>query len=194
MGFLPDNYEAPKGGGGEHYFKPLQGKSRVRVLSKNCVLGYVGWDRSGDKPKPERAKTRDAVAHLHSADDKVKHFWAMLVLDRADGMVKIWEVTQASIQQAIGDLAKDREWGHPYHYDLIINKAGQKLDTTYSIMPAIKTPIDLNEQQLNAARGIQIERLFDGGDPFEGVKQTPQAPEEFVAEINSDDTDDSIPF
>lgn len=169
MSFLPDNYEAPPKTGG-HFFKPPAGESRVRVVG-SAVVGWLGWDKSGEKPKPERSRDRQGVEHLATPGDEIKFFWAfpVLVRDGGTGTVAIWEVTQSTIQDAIEGLVKDSDWGSPLEYDIKINKQGQKLETTYHITPAPKTPTDLTSEQSTIIGGIDMDQLFTGGDPFDDI-------------------------
>ena len=177
MAFLPDNYQAPTKAGG-HFFRPQDGKNRIRIVG-SALVGYVGWDRSGDQPKPIRTEDRDGVAHLHSPDNKVKHFWAFPVIDRADDAVKIWEVTQTGIQDALRGLIDDADWGHPGDYDLIVTRSGQKLETHYAVMPAPKSPLDMTDEQKAVNAGINMAGLFTGDDPFAGAAAAAEEEEPF---------------
>ena len=164
MSFLPDNYEAPPSSGG-NYFKPPSGESRVRVVG-SAVVGWVGWDKSGQKPVPKRAKAREEVAHLDAQDDGVKFFWAFPVIDRASGDVQIWEVTQMTIQKAIEGLTKDADYGDPHGYDLKILKTGSGKETSYHLTPAPPAPADITEANRAVLANLDMSQLITGGDPF----------------------------
>ncbi len=166
MAFLPDDYEPPAPQGG-HYFKPAKGEtSRVRVVG-NAITGYLGWDKTGASPIPRRAEHREQVAQYHTGEDKVKHFWAFSVLH--DGAIKIWEVTQASIRDQISALVDNADWGDPTQYDIMISRSGEGLDTSYSVMPAPKSPPILTAEQQDAVFKLRIEALFTNDDPFGGT-------------------------
>jgi hypothetical protein len=55
--------------------------------------------------------------------------------------VQILEITQASIQEPILDLASNHDWGDPREYNIKVNKKGQKLDTEYTVQPSPKSAV-----------------------------------------------------
>jgi len=165
MAFLPLDYEAPPKQGG-HYFKPEDGENRIRIVG-SAVVGWIGWDKSGDKPQPIRVGMnegdRERIAHLNSADDRISHFWAFPVVDRLDGEIKIWEVTQATVRDAIQGLVNDTDWGHPGEYDIVVSKTGAKKDTSYTVIPKPKSPADLTDRQKEVLHYLVVKELLTGG-------------------------------
>jgi hypothetical protein len=156
--FLPNDYEAPQGGG--NYLKLQKGDNKFRVLSKP-IIGWVDWKdqkpfRFPMKQKPEKPLT----------DKPIKHFWAFLVYDYADSQVKIIEITQATIQKSIADLSKDEEWGAPFEYDIKISKKGEDLKTEYSVTPSPKKPLTAEQKQAALDKPCYLEALFSGADPW----------------------------
>jgi len=101
--FLPEDHEAPASGG--QYFKPASGENKVRILAKP-IIGWLDWDKSGEKNVPLRYKMSDKPKTIKSPDGKIKYFWAMKVYDYADSKIKVWEVTQVGIQNTIEGLSK----------------------------------------------------------------------------------------
>jgi len=156
--FLPQAYEVPQSAGG--YMKFQQGENKFRILSKP-IIGWLDWKdkvphRFGFKNKPEKPL----------GDQPIRHFWAMVVFDYSDQAVKILEITQATIQKAIEELAKNEDWGSPHEYDLKVTKKGQDKQTEYSVMPSPKKPLADNIKQAGLDRPINLDALFKSGDPF----------------------------
>jgi len=165
MSFLPENYEAPQTGGGS-YFKPADGPNRIRVAG-GAIVGWVAWDRSGDRPAPKRGRVLGEVKKFASDEEKPRFFWAFPIIDRNDGnRAKIWEVTQVTIQSQIEALVRNSDWGNPKEYDLTITKSGAGKDTTYTITPSPKTPIDITSAEQAKVDGMYLDALYEGGDPF----------------------------
>jgi len=156
--FLPEGYEAPQGG--SSYFKLQPGENKLRILSKP-IIGWLDWKDN----KPYRFRfNRKPEKPL--ADKPIRHFWAMVVFDYSDNQVKIFEVTQSTIQKAIEDLAKNEDWGSPHTYDLKISKKGQEKNTEYSVMPSPKKDLTPEIKQAAKDRPVHLDALFEGKDPF----------------------------
>lgn len=172
MTFLPANYEVPQSTGG-NYFKPQKGDNKVRILT-DCITGWVYWKDNGEKGAPVRLKDRpngipqDARIQ-NGKQDKPKHFWAMVVYDYASGGVKVWEVTQGTIQSAIAGLATDPEWGHPRNYDLKVRRDGDGLETEYTVTPSPAKPLASEAIAIAMATPVNLYALYDGEDPFDAT-------------------------
>lgn len=171
MTFLPDNYKVPKSEGG-NYLKLQDGRNTIRVLS-DVITGYIYWS-DDNKPqrlreKPEGTPPRIRINEDGKAD-KIKHFWACTVWDGST--VRVWEITQASIQDAIAALAEDPQWGHPRGYQLTVTKTGKGLNTEYSVVPS--PPSSLPDEAIAAwqAKDIDLEELYASGDPFSPATAT----------------------
>ena len=163
INFLPTGYEVPKGAGG-NYLKLEQGETRFRIIS-NPIVGTLYWvDEPGGGRKPLRYQEAPKQAPAN-AKDKPKHFWAMAVLHK--GEVKIFEVTQKALLNALKNLASNPEWGHPSQYDVIVTRTGSGMDSEYSLTPCPKKA--LGAADIKTAQGTQVEldRLYDGENPFE---------------------------
>lgn len=155
--FLPQDYEAPQGGG---YMKLKAGDNKFRILTKP-VIGWVDWK---DKvPHRFRMKNRPEKPF---GDQPIKHFWAFLVWNYVDQQIQILEITQATIQKAIQDLSRDEEWGAPFEYDIKIGKKGEKLDTEYSITPSPKRPLTEDIKKAALDKPAYLEALFENADPW----------------------------
>lgn len=158
---MPENYQKPSTSTWG-YFKPAKGENRLRIVTKP-IVGYVDWDYSGEKPQPVR--TRELNTALNPERNKPKHFWAMWVLH--NGEVKVWEVTQSSIQDWILSLSKDEDWGNPMEYDIVVTRTGESMETKYTVVPKPKRDITEEEHEVLASSTLNLEALFDWGNPFE---------------------------
>lgn len=169
--FLPKGYEPPAQSGGRYLKITKNSEARVRIVSPSPILGWEYWT---DDNKPRRLRERPATipSDVRTSDDgspeKLRHFWAMAVLDYADSTVKIWEVTQATIQRTIADLAGDEDWGHPSGYDLKIKRDDAIGRTTYAVAPVPHKPLSADAKRIVTETAVNLDALFDGGDPFLG--------------------------
>jgi hypothetical protein len=165
MGFLPKGAEAPKEN--SNYLKLIEGSIKFRVVS-DAVYGYEYWTE--DK-KPVRLKQypKEKPADVRLNEDgsyDVKHFWAFKVLDREDGRVKIFEITQNGIKRNIEALLQDEDWGEPTGYDIKITGEGKGLERRYTVNPIPHKELTKEEKSLVARTEIDLEALFEGGNPF----------------------------
>lgn len=181
MSFLPDNYTPPKG---SSYFKPQPGENRLRILS-DAVIGNVGWKTNKDGG---RVPVRTRVGEPLPKDcEDIKHFWAVVIYDVAAKEVKVWEITQASIRDAIYALAQDEDWGDPKSYGLTLKKEGSGMETKYTLHPAPKKPLSDEIIDAREATPVNLEALFDNGDPFAcGEERSPF--------LEDEEEDDGINF
>jgi hypothetical protein len=164
--FLPDNYEAPKGGGG-NYYKFQQGDNRFRILSKP-IIGWLDWDSNN---KPVRTPSNQPKPAPFNPAKAVKHFWAFIVWNYESSSLMVMEVTQAGIQSQIQALARDADWGSPFDYDIVVSKSGQDKETKYMVNPKPHKPITQDMEAAMLSSRIDLEQLFTGGDPFMGGQQ-----------------------
>ena len=164
--FLPDGYEAPVMGGG--YMKLVDGDNVFRVLS-SAIVGYEYWTTEN---KPVRSKvpfteTPNIKTDKEGKAQKVKHFWAFIVWNYASKAVEILQLTQSGIQGSITNLVKDEDWGDPKNYDIKINRTGSGIETEYAVNPKPHKEIDSEILKAYADKPINLESLYDGGNPFE---------------------------
>lgn len=158
--FLPADYEQPKSSG--NYMKFQQGENKLRILSKP-IIGWIDWK---DK-KPFRFKMKDKPAAPLDPTKKIKHFWAFIVWDYQENQISILEITQSSIQTAIGSYSKDADWGSPFNYDIKIVRSGDGMETEYIISPVPHKPVSPEIIKAYADKPCNLEALFEGKDPFE---------------------------
>lgn len=170
MTFIPQDYKLPTSGS-SNYMRLQDGPNKFRVLS-SAIVGYEYWNNQN---KPIRSKHRndiDPTDIRRNSDgevERVKHFWAFVVWNYSDSKVQILQLTQSTIMEPMLDLIKNPDWGDPHNYDITVTRTGSKLDTTYSIIPSPSKPFT-NEEAKNQATKVNLEALYDGGDPFkEGI-------------------------
>jgi len=165
--FLPADYEVPKRPG--KYLKFADGKStRFRILSQTPVMGNVGWDESGERPRPIRKPSDATWKHGEVRDDKISHFWLLGVWNYDAGRIQVLELTQSTIQEPIKECAQDADYGHPTGYDIVVKRVTKAKKVTYTVMPKPRKPL---EPEIVAAwEEIQdrfdLSRMMSGGDPF----------------------------
>ena len=167
--FLPDSYSIPDSGG--KYMKFQDGENRFRILS-SPIIGNEYWNYD-NKPvrlrMDEKANLADIRPNKDGTPGSLKHFWAMPAIDRADGQVKVLEITQKGIQKAVKGLAGDADWGSPTSYDLVVKKSGTGMETEYEVVPKPAKALDRTETELFEkvlSEGFNLNALFTGGDPF----------------------------
>jgi len=169
MSFLPKNYEKPASG--SNYMKLKQGNNKFRILS-DAIVGWIDWDKSGDKPMPVRTKEKQSQL----GEDKIKHFWSFVVFDYEEKEIKILELTQSTIQEAIYSLHNDENWGDPKEYDINIVKTGEKMETKYNVIPTPPKPLNEEIEKMYKDVKIDLNKLFTNDDPFAtNDDKTPQA-------------------
>lgn len=160
--FLPEDYEAPKTQ--SNYLKFEQGKNKFRIVS-SAIVGYVYW--TSDK-KPVRMKEFPENTPEDIRDDsKIKHFWAFTVIDRTDGRIKVCELTQVSIMNAIRACVENDDWGDPKQYDITVTRTGEGMDTEYHVQPSPHKKLTNEELALIELNPVNLEALFTGDNPFE---------------------------
>jgi len=179
--FLPPNYEKPALG--SKYLKFLAGDNKFRILS-GAIVGYVDWqDLEDGNRKPIR--TKEKPKQSFDPLKPCKHFWTFIVWDYRDEAIKILEITQVTIQDAIFNLHSDDNWGDPREYDLNIRKTGNKLETKYTIIPMPPKKLSVEIIKLFKETNINLEALYSGDDPFNSSVKKIQ--EEEKEEISLDE-------
>lgn len=158
--FLPESYEVPKNEG--RYLKLQKGENKFRILSRPIV----GWEDWKDK-KPIRFRMNAKPDKSIDPKIPIRHFWAFVVWDYAESKIKILEITQKTIQGAIQSLSRDQDWGSPFEYDIKVIKTGENMETEYTVNPVPHKKIAAEIQEALIQTPVNLEALYDGGDPFE---------------------------
>lgn len=156
MSFLDESYEAPATGG--NYLKFKKGTTKIRILS-DSITWRVDWNDN----KPVRTKEQQKA---FDPDRKPRHFRAFVVYDYDDKAIKVCEVTQKAIQNAVLALYKDEDWGDPKQYDLKITKEWDGMETKYTVNPAPAKELDKDIELQYKSLKIDLRELFEWWDPF----------------------------
>lgn len=197
--FLPEGYKVPKAP--SNYMKFEKGKNKFRVAG-SAIIGYVYWTTDN---KPSRVKTQPVgvPVGIKLNDDgtpqKINHFWAFPVLvktnieneetgemEEAD-VIKILEITQKTVQSEIQDLIANEDWGTPQGYDITVNRKGDKLTTEYTVQPSPHKELTESQKKAIEMTKINLNALFDNGDPFDGMNPEPQFAVEPAPQTNEKD-------
>ena len=176
MPFLPSNYEAPSSTG--KYMKLKDGSNEFRVLDSSIVGMELWMNKKPVRHAMHDHFTRDELEQADTNEDgsvrRQKHFWAFPVIDMADSTVKILEVTQKGIQDAMRLYVEDADWGDPTQYNIAIKREGNGLETSYTTIAKPAKPLsDAQKAVWEEAkkRGFELNELFIGGDPFNPTKK-----------------------
>lgn len=141
-----------------------KGENRFRILSDEALIGYEYWTA---EKKPVRLREFPEVQPEDMrTEDTMKEFWVFLVWNYKVEKVQILELTQTSIKEQLQTYVDDPDFGDPMGYDIVIKRAGDGLETKYSIIA--KPPADIPKKALEAFNNVTVnlEALFDGEDPF----------------------------
>lgn len=168
--FLPQGYEAPKASSG--YMNLEKGTNKFLILD-SAIVGYEYWNLSG-KPVRVKSAPEETPVDIRREEDgkpeRIKHFWAFPVWNFEDEKVQILEITQSTIMREITALVNNEEWGTPVQtYAITVTRDGEKLTTKYTVTPspAKAVPEDVKaEWEKVSGRGFDLNRLFEGGNPF----------------------------
>lgn len=184
--FLPEGYKVPKAP--SNYMKFEKGKNKFRVAG-SAIIGYVYWT-TNNKPCRVKALPVGVPTDIQLNDDgtpqKINHFWAFPVLVKTEieneetgeieeaDVIKVLEITQKTVQSEIQDLIANEDWGTPQGYDITVNRKGDKLTTEYTVQPSPHKELTESQKKAIEMTKINLNALFDNGDPFDGVNPEPQ--------------------
>jgi hypothetical protein len=96
----------------------------------------------------------------------VKHFWAFPVWNYAAERVQILQLNQATIRDQIHNLYTIEEYGEPSGYDIVITRTGEKLSTEYNVQALPPKPVSASISAAYRRMTIDLDALFNGGNPF----------------------------
>ena len=153
--------------------KFAQGKTTMRIIGDSTKgtarFGWVGWTEEDGKRQPHRSVEKPPAGKFK---DGAKHFWAFLVWHPESESVQICDITQRGIQDALRELINDPDWGDLKQYDVCIQREGEGLETSYTVLPKPKAP--LSEAAIAVIKEklpqIDLAALFTGDDPFASMK------------------------
>ena len=173
MKFFPDNFEISSNSA-DNFFKPVDGENRIRILTA-ATCGYEDWiektiQKQGEEPKKVKSAVRFTLNNKPKPFDpsvKVKSFSAFAVYDVIADAIKVFQVTQVSINKALQDLVLNSDWGMPYFYDIKIVRSGKALLTKYDVTPCPKKELAQSVIDRYNKRPACLDALFRNEDPFE---------------------------
>lgn len=177
MAFLSNIQPSPESGSG-NYYRFTQGENKFRIVGSSdttppgLIQGMIGWgaDEEGNR-KPFRWKIGEDAPT--SFDEKPREFFAFLVWNYEESCVQILELTQAGLKSELRTLANDKEWGDPRKYDIAIIRNGEGKDTSYVMTPKPHKKLPATAVAMVKATTVNLEALYDGGDPFEDAPAAP---------------------
>jgi hypothetical protein len=162
------NLAAPQSSGTD-YLKLEAGENRLRIVS-HIIDGWETWTHINDDHKVHRRKDQYKATELRDLGvegSKQKQFYAAVVWNYKTERFECMVVTQKAIKEGIYYTSIDKDWGDVSGYDLVINRKGTGMDTSYSVMPKPHSAFESEE----ATPGFNLEALYGGGDPFEVVPE-----------------------
>lgn len=97
--------------------------------------------------------------------------WACQV--KGEEEFKIIDITQRKIREQLEAVLAMEDYtvetGKMANFFITINRTGEKLKTAYTVIPTLKVaPKAEQERWEQAAAGLWLPALFEGGDPFAG--------------------------
>lgn len=131
------------------FIKLQPGDNRVRVVAKPVVVD-IHWEKGVDG-STKKVVCPGPGCPICKAGHTPQLRYQVLVIDRADGEVKVLE-GGPRIFGAIRDYAMDPDYGDPTKYDLKIKKEGQGRETKYTVMAAPKQT-ELSAAEVDAVNG-----------------------------------------
>jgi hypothetical protein len=165
--FLPEGYEVKATS--DQYMKLEQGDNRFRILA-SPIIGQEWWTEDAKKNRfVHRRRKGERISPEELGEDPIREFWAMPVFDYKDKKIKILELTQKGVMRSIQNLSRDEDWGNPKGvngYDLVIMREGEGRETKYDVQPKPHKKLDEGVMRLFADMKINLEAMYDGGDPF----------------------------
>jgi hypothetical protein len=169
-GFLPPGYTAPAQN--SRYLKLSVGKHKIRILS-SAIVASLFWKTAPDGSRhPVRRRPGE---HVHPSElgfdregkpERVKTALIFACWSYASAQVVVAEITQATIAGSLQGLAESEDWGDPREFDITIERIDKNGKTTYGVLPSSKRPLDPAIAEAYRATPVNLEVLYDGGDPF----------------------------
>lgn len=165
---LPRDYKLPSSGGPGRYMKFEQGANKFQVLG-DIATGYVYWTETDEGRRPVRVKSyKEIPVSVQGRDsDRAKHFWACPVWNFNQEAVQLLEITQRTIQETLESYEANEDYGPLEGYPITVTRKGEGLETSYVVVPSPKKPAPKEALEAYKEANLNMEALYDGGDPFE---------------------------
>ena len=172
--FLPEGYDKAKEKeekqSGSSYMRFEEGENKFRILTKP-IVGWEWWVdddgdivergtsfKKGNKPVRIDMETNMVAEQFENA----KLFWAMLVWNYQEEKAQILEITQSSIRSEIEDLIKDKDWGDPTGYDIVVERFNEEI-VRYTVRPKPHKKFDKKGKDIPK---VNLKALFENEDPY----------------------------
>ena len=161
---FPSNYTPPVSSSeGGSYTKIKENEPiKLRILSE-AITGYGYWTNDN---KPVRSEVQFQSTPNIRDDSKVKHFWAFKVWNYTTNQVEVWEISQASIRDALWGYWKDDEYGDLRNYPLKVTRTGKALETKYQVIAGQIKALDDEITIISANTPVNLYALYNGENPF----------------------------
>ena len=91
--------------------------------------------------------------------DKPRKFLAVAVWNYDDQCVQVWEITQKSVFDALHEITKEPDFGHPNTFDIRITRKGEGLETKYTVIP-VPGPIVPDVEKAMATLSVNLDALL----------------------------------
>jgi hypothetical protein len=170
--FLDENYEVPTSGGG--YTKLEMGENRMRILS-SPVLMWVEW-REGSVSRHPFTTKEDKPKVGPGEKDSVKHAWGLKIWNYNTGKIEVFELDKQNVITALTAYSKDKDWGHPKKYDIVIKKEGSGMKTEYSLITKPHSEATDEIYEAYTENPIDLSKLLINESPFMSSTGTAEAP------------------
>lgn len=132
------------------FLKTPPGATKVRIIS-DVVKFWKDFDNKKQYLTQEAAKANPAA----------KERYAMWVIDRADGAIKMWE-TSGGIVRDLQNLSENPEFafdGLP-PYDIIVTRVGSTMNDTRYTIGAARQNTELTPEEKASVEKQQSMKLF----------------------------------
>lgn len=154
--------------GSGRYLNPskIDGEVRIRFFGSG-ITGFEAWT-DDNKPIRWETKPEELPANVRQQEgyQTLKRFVAGLVFDYSANDFKILQITQKTLMEQLFKFIKDEDYGDPATYDIKIGKTGEGKKTEYSLVAAPPKAVKADIQARFDALTCDLNRLFDGDDPF----------------------------
>lgn len=148
------------------YAKLIEGENRFRFIGEP-ITGSLYWVETKEGRRPVRIPAGKEIPVGEIPADGLKQFVAAIVWNYTLKKLQILEITQKTILQALVALDSSEDWGKLTDYDITINRTGKgKNDTKFSVMPSPKKALSDDVQALVNNTRVDLNELFNNGDPF----------------------------
>ena len=104
--------------------------------------------------------------------------------------MQILELTQAGLKSELITLAEDKEWGDPRKFDIAVIRNGEGIETSYVMTPKPHKKLDATAVAMIMATTVNLEALYDGGDPFDDAPVATPATPAKPAELEEPDVEE----